>query len=280
MKKSIIASAVITSMMNLSSPVQAAVLDFGWSGLLTVLNTSNRPVWNTSYPYYGDPTWGYGVRTQISGTMSLDTVTGTGVATVTPFDFFSGGQLVIHDMRMQIIGDGFGGQGSLILSNMLFDWNANDNISLDVVLDAAGLFTALPTMLPGSMIDQTTCAVMGSGCTIAATDSMRVGMSSYYPMGAIPVATTTYNVNNAGTAIGGGTYPDSPNGVIYDANDTIGGSPIDNGPFLGFGANFDMLSVTLIDINPVPIPASIWLFVSGILGLAGVAGRRKFRHLN
>jgi len=51
--------------------------------------------------------------------------------------------------------------------------------------------------------------------------------------------------------------------------DGIAGNPMDNGPFPGFNAAF------IGTATPVPVPAAVWLFGSGLIGLAGVARRRK-----
>jgi hypothetical protein len=61
-----------------------------------------------------------------------------------------------------------------------------------------------------------------------------------------------------------------------------------DGPFAGFNANFDVLSLTMTNSNAgysigpfdpgpqvVPVPAAVWLFGSGLLGLVGVARRKK-----
>jgi hypothetical protein len=67
----------------------------------------------------------------------------------------------------------------------------------------------------------------------------------------------------------------------------------EDGP-LGFGATFDVTQVLetpsspssvfvystlkfvgVSTVNPVPIPASVWLFGSGLLGLIGIARRKK-----
>ena len=48
--------------------------------------------------------------------------------------------------------------------------------------------------------------------------------------------------------------------------DGINGIPIIDGPFIGFSANFNL--------SAVPIPASFWLFGSGLIGLFGFMRRR------
>ena len=66
-------------------------------------------------------------------------------------------------------------------------------------------------------------------------------------------------------------------GGVYTSVDAPAGNPVNpdgipgfgmiDGAFLGFGANFDFTAV--------PVPAAVWLFGSGLLGLVGVARRRK-----
>ena len=43
------------------------------------------------------------------------------------------------------------------------------------------------------------------------------------------------------------------------------------GPLTGFNANFNASLAAV----PLPVPAAVWLFGSGLLGLVGVAHRRK-----
>ena len=50
--------------------------------------------------------------------------------------------------------------------------------------------------------------------------------------------------------------------------DGVPGTPMIDGPFVGFSANFNMQ-------HPVPVPAAVWLLGSGLLGLAGFARRKK-----
>jgi len=248
-KKILLNTLIISSLSAATlAPVEAAVLDFDFDGLFTMTNGSGSPTQNTSYPYYGDTTWGYGKRTQVTGTLTFDTDTGVGTGTIAPFEFFASGPIVFHDFVINAIGDGAGGPGSLIMGNMLFDWKAT-NISLEIVLDAAGLFGAV---VGGMAVGDT---VSGVGAT-AATENMPGNL----PMGPVPIATTTYDAD----------------GVNITGDDGIGGSPMDNGPFSGFNMNFDMTSVTMTaNSSVIPVPAAAWLFGSGILGLAGFAGSRK-----
>ena len=68
-------------------------------------------------------------------------------------------------------------------------------------------------------------------------------------------------------------------GGVYTSTDVIASNPVGpdgirglgmiDGAFVGFNANFDF------DAAAVPVPAAVWLFGSGLLGLVGVARRRK-----
>ena len=60
-------------------------------GLFTMLTSVGAPLQNTSYPYYGDTTWGYGKRTQMGGLLSYDATQRTGAVSINPFDFYNGG---------------------------------------------------------------------------------------------------------------------------------------------------------------------------------------------
>ena len=69
----------------------------------------------------------------------------------------------------------------------------------------------------------------------------------------------------------------------YTSTDGIAGNPLNpdgvrgygmlDGAFPGFNANFDF--VTADNTSVIPVPAAVWLFGSGLLGLVGVARRKK-----
>ena len=50
-----------------------------------------------------------------------------------------------------------------------------------------------------------------------------------------------------------------------------------DGPFGNNYANFDAQELTITSYTPsaIPVPAAVWLFGSGLLGLVGVARRKK-----
>ena len=54
--------------------------------------------------------------------------------------------------------------------------------------------------------------------------------------------------------------------------DGIPGTAMTAGPFAGFSPFF---SINTDYSAPIPIPAAAWLFGSGLLGLVGVARRRR-----
>ena len=259
-KKATLSVAIAAALGLTVSVSQAAIIDMDYSGLFTMLDPDGLAVQSTAYPFYGDPTWGYGFRTQISGTMTIDTNAGTGTTTIAPFEFFDGGHAVISPIGLQSIGN------SLILANMDFTWRTN-NITTQFVLDGKGLFSALAGGLPtvGEFLDQSYC-VSSNQCSSPASDGIRNGK---YPIGPVPIATSSYNVNGAtGTST---TLAQ----LSLGSDDGIGGSPMDNGPFPGFNVNLDVTYLEVTAISAVPVPAAVWLFGSGLVALAGVARRRR-----
>jgi hypothetical protein len=132
--------------------------------------------------------------------------------------------------------------------HMLFDWNGNFN--LDVFVVATG------------------GAVFGSG----------VGASA---IGA-PCTSTTLNCLWTGKGFAGGDKLNAPDptkawmlaSVDGDADGTPGIKMVPGGAFPGFEANFNA-NLTPTPDAVVPVPAAVWLFGSGLLGLVGIGRRNR-----
>lgn len=118
-KKTVLTAVVAVALGTAGvADARADIVSFDFSGLFTMLTPSGtNAIVNTSSPYYDDPTWQHGLRTQISGSMTIDSFTGAGSGTIAPFAFCNTGDLVVHDLTVQAIGNGSGGYGNLILGN-------------------------------------------------------------------------------------------------------------------------------------------------------------------
>mgnify|MGYP003573346088 FL=1 len=259
LRKTAISTAMTAAMGLGMSSASAGSLSADWTGWFTMLNPAG-----TAALANGDAAGQayYGWRTAVNGTMTFDTTTGAGSATVQPFSFFAAGNATATAITMQSIG------GGLVLGNMGFNWGGTTGIPVSLVLDASGFFGAVAGGL------STSDTISGVGA-LPATDGQLFGAKLSYtlPLGPAPMATTTFNTTDITTI----TVGVNPSGTLPLTDDGIGGSPMKAGPFPLFNAKFDIMSVhvTNVDTGEVPVPAAVWLFGSGLLGLVGVARRRK-----
>jgi len=231
------------------------------------------------------PAW-YGNRTPVSGTMSFDTSTGAGVATVNTFMFFGdtpgSGPNTSPASALGVTFQVIDTIGTMV-GSMLFSWNGLGH-SVSIVLDASGMFGSLPA--------GPTTVIAGVGA-LPATNGMDFdggkGVKTYL-LGPAPAATKT---TNTGAGCDGLTLATQTNAYTINTNfanlgtcttgmsdDGIGADPMSSAAFAGFNANFDILSVHVDSFVPtptsaVPVPAAVWLFGSGLLGLVGIARRKK-----
>jgi hypothetical protein len=288
MKKTLL-SAAIVSALGVSTSANADLIAGSWSGVFTMIGaggtfTLNGDVAGNAYG---------GNRTVVSGGLTFDTTTGAGTGTVTPFSFFGSGAAIATTITFQAIGDGLGGPGALVLGNMGFNWNGNNGIPVSIVLDATGFFgnVAMGGIVVSNTVTGGTFGALGASNN---TDTISGAGGTTFPIGPTLMGTTTHNTTNIGVVALGS----NPSGTLPLVNDTvvdvtngdvgIGGSPMQAGPFPAFNANFDILSMHVTQctdtgtgtdacptVTAVPVPAAVWLFGSGLLGLVGIARRKK-----
>lgn len=285
--KTLLAGSLVVAMGLPATASADIIYDISWSGVFTMLNAVGSVVPNDSAAGSLDA---FGLQTPVTGTMQFNVTTGAGSGTMVPFDFQSQTQpppASLSFLNMQAIGNGFGAPGTLVEANMGFDWNGNIGIPVSLVLDAAGFFSAVQAagatgLTVNQVIDGTT---PGSIATTPSCSTATGAYASYLSAcGPAPVWTT---VNNIGWDAATASWL-----LIQDGNpmtaDAFGGNPMPPSgsapnptvpaPFAGFNANFDFTTLTVTavtDTSVIPVPAAVWLFGSGLLGLVGVARRRK-----
>ena len=300
MKKTILKTSVAAVLLASAPIAESAVSYFNYNGFFTMLFPNGSTLSNTSITTKGVNSY----QTPISGTLAFDTLTGAGVATLAPFDFFNGSSpFEVTSMKMQTIGDGLGGSGNLVIGNMLFNWDTEIGIPVSVVLDASGFFN---NDLTGG----------GAGAVPASDGTYTEAFWGYLGLGPVPIATTEWNTTNINGCVEGSCMGNNASGgwpVVMDTatninkfamddgwpavDQGIGGSPMQDGLFSLFNPNFDITTMTYLSqdnnaqlyencafqpwlsncwiIPAVPIPAAVWLFGSGLLALIGVARNKK-----
>ena len=277
------AMATVLGVSGMAAMEMAAAdsIDMNYSGAFTMLTSLGAPLLNTETQNATAPF--YNGRTPITGTMTFNLDNFTGSGTVNSFSFFSGGAATATTVTFTAIGDGFGNPGTLVLGNMGFNWSGNAGIPLSIVLDAQGLFGALTNgfTVPASVNNVSVSQTLSGSGALAATETTTFGttMNNYtIPLGPSPIVSTTFNTTN----IGSPTLGTNPSGTLPLTDDGIGGSPFQQAvPFNGFNGNFDITTIHISAVNimttEIPVPAAVWLFGSGLIGLVGVARRRQKR---
>ena len=283
MKKTLLATAMVAALGATSA--ESASYTFSGDGFFTMIGPTGLVLANPDFA--GNAYYGY--RSDLSGlSMTFDTATGAGTGSIDPF-LYSGTPAVANNIQMQAIGDGNGGPGTLVMGSISFDYGPTVGIPVYLVADAAGIFGAIGG---GLSVGDT---ITGGAATTTDAPIAATPFSGYMPnngaLGNIPFAMTTLDVNQDGDpantcgtiggtgALIGGGFP------LCD--DGVSGVRMATAPFPGHQANFDVSSLVVTSctnddgtgtcVNPpaIPVPAAVWLFGSGLLGLVGVARRRK-----
>lgn len=267
----------------------ADIVTFGFTGRLTVFdplgNLIKDPTSTGAVPGTG------GAQVEISSQLSYNTndVFGTAGLVIAPFDFLAGGgapNTFFHDISMQGI------DGTYFVVNMLADFNGVNNYPISMVWDAAGMFGAF-TLAPGGL--QTGDIISGNelirgGSVIvgnigsanpATNETFSDGFANVtLDQGLAPLASTTFDTISTCTPTVpfDGSCMGSTGAYAIGGDDGIPGSPMIDGAFQGISVVFDIgsgMSMEVLSISSVPIPATVWLFGSGLLGLMGIARRKK-----
>jgi len=253
-------------MINLPGQSFAAIYEVSYSGWFTLYDASGNPILNPSIPADG-PMLGW--RTPVTGTATWDDVLLVGTDDINPFPFL-GGTMDVGTVNAVAIGDGFGGPGTLVLGNTLATWTGFATIAgipINNVGDLGGLLNAIDQ---GVSVGDT----ITGGSIPASNDTLFGDATSGFftlPIGPSPFASTFFNV----TPLSNPTSPgDLPSGGLPLTNDGIPGSPILATFFAGRSGAFDLVNLEVISISAVPVPAAIWLFGAGLVGLLGFARRR------
>jgi hypothetical protein len=137
--------------------------------------------------------------------------------------------------------------------HMLFDWNGGLNNDVFVVASASTVFGA------GIGRSSTFTTSLGNNCD---------------GKGSVSIINCLYdgkNFGSAGKPTGGQTWMLAS--VDGNADGVMGIPMATGGPFAGFNANFNANLAPTPKV--VPIPATAWLFGSGLLGLISVARRKR-----
>ena len=285
-KKTVLATVLAGTLGGVAmQAAEANVLNVTFKGAFTMLNPSGSLVTNSPSDYkngfYGltgsasgpATTWGWkGARTPITGTMSFDTSTAAGVATVNPFLFF-GNLNANYANALGITMQGIDSVGTLV-GGMVFSWNGGSH-QISIVMDAGQLFAQMGTLIGGGA----TTTVGGSytllspgpaAPAVARTSMLNTGAGCNGVTLATQVNAYTINTNMANLGI-------CTTGMV---NDGIPGVGMTSPSFGNFNGNFDIMSATMVSYvtapaAAVPVPAAVWLFGSGLLGLVGIARRKK-----
>ena len=133
--------------------------------------------------------------------------------------------------------------------HMLFDWNGNLNIDVFVV--------AAPSSVYGSGVGRNTAgtAYGGNDCDSAVIQNCLFDGKAFGSDGK-PAGDKVWML-----------------ATVDGDGDGIMGIPMaPGGPFAAFNAGFN---ATMAPTPKVPVPAAVWLFGSGLMGLVGVARRKK-----
>lgn len=234
---------------------QADVITFDFTGGLVVADGGGNILLNQGQPY-----------TPIAASLTYDTVSGLGSSglSISMSDPFFDIPATFHDISMS-----HQSGTNLITGQVLVNWGVNSNMPLHIEWDATGLFNAINYnngLHVGDVLSGSDLYHDANGNGVQDFGEFLTDISSAVPYSDTLQLRTSYigPPNLQGSA----PLAATSGSIGLDAST----------PFSGIRGYFDIgsgNSMHVTSVSNVPVPAAVWLFGSGLLGLFGIARRKK-----
>ena len=270
--------------MLFSAPVSATEITFDWTGQFTVLGQNNGD-------YF---VWSNGVtelpQTEVSGSFKFDTANpnlSEMEITLDSFSFYADSGVpdtsIVLDSLQEL-------SYTSLLADFTLNWSGNlgDGLGMqdyamdmDVIWDITGLRNAIDftpgglqqgDIISGDTVTRGGNSIYGGiGSAIPATDGIIFDYQTgaFLNQGPAPMATTTEDY---------GYYMDYWGNLQYGfSDDGVAGMVVEGMPYDQYASiSLDIGSGNSMTVTSVvPVPAAVWLFGSGLIGLIGFAKRKK-----
>lgn len=170
-------------------------------------------------------------------------------------------------------GDGWTAFGGAFTINNAVEPNTHGGVQVLKVFGEAGVFQQF-AVNPGDVVTGTAWALNSSGDLMGGGQVAAVNLE-WFDAGGGSIAVSF------GSSIDATATPDVWNNIgVVDAAAPAGAATVQltliTGPFGDGGpVGAPRFDDAYLDIRPIPVPAAVWLFGSGLVGLVGVARRRK-----
>lgn len=247
----VVSAVAMGALPNVSA---ASIITFDFTGRLTVV-MSGQVISNSSAATLSDPT---GVQTPINASLTYDTDIGVTSSTlsVSMGDWW-GSPATIHNITTTTI------SGTTIDALLLGDWNGNYDMPAHIQWDASGLMNAISYGLQvgDKLSGNSLYRDYNSDHVYDPSELLTANLGSVTPY--------------SDTLIAGMGVPLQYYAPLAATSATQGFS---DGPFTGLKLYLDIgsgNSMYVTSVSSVPIPAAVWLFGPGLLGLIGFAKRKK-----
>jgi hypothetical protein len=228
---------------------QADLITFNFTGKFVLADYYGTVVMNEGSPV-----------TPIAASLTYDTENGVGTSnlSISMSGGFWGIGATFHDISMAHTPG-----TNLIEGYVLADWNGNYDMPMHVQWDATGLFNAVNYGLqPGDIISGTNLYRDTDGNGFGDAGEWLANVYSATPYSDILQQQQGHNALQGPAPM-----------AATSGSQGLG----DSTPFPGIKGYFDIgsgNSMHVVSVTTVPIPAAVWLFGSGLLGLMGFARRR------